>query len=183
MLYYKDVRGPKQDDGTYAPPDGKITEDDDRIWIVPKRGLNKGISFGFKWKGLQLHVKTSFSIGGQQLMSGAATSEYETRASGPAFWTDHWTPKNKDAAFPNPYYHDDYDVTSAFWLRNSNSFSIDLIDLSYTFDPSLIQRLGINRCRIYFIATNPVHFYNDLLSYSIIYPEISNFSLGINLNL
>src|SRR5699024_4763350 len=88
MLYYEDVRGPKQADGTFAEPDGKIT-DDDRDWLLLKRGFIKGVSFTLRWKGFQDHIKTSFSIGSEEFIPGSARKILTTRASGPAFWTDH----------------------------------------------------------------------------------------------
>lgn len=182
MIYYKDIRGPKQPDGTYAKPDGTITEDD-QTWIRPKIGLNKGVNFGISWKGLSAHVKTSFSIGSQEFISGSATKDFDEEASGPAFWADHWTPQNTDAAYPNPYYHDDYDNTSAFWLRNSSAFSIDFINVSYNVGTPLCDRLGISSCRFYLVITNPLNVENPLLLYSQTYPVLRTTSLGINLGL
>lgn len=182
MLYYKDIRGPKQPDGSYAPPDGIITNDD-QTFIVPKRGFNKGISFGFSWHGLSAHIKTSFSIGSQDFVPSSAISQFKSSVSGPAFWVDHWTPQNPSAKYPNPYYSSDYTVTSAFWLVNSSYFSINLIDISYTLSPRITNRWGINGLRFYLAITNPVTIENKILEYSLTYPLIRNSSLGVNLDL
>jgi hypothetical protein len=182
MLYYKDLRGPKQPDGTYAPKDGMIT-DDDQTFVVPKRGLNKGVSFGFSWKGLSMHVKTSFSIGSQEMIPSSATKELKSSVTGPAFWADHWTPQTPNAAYPNPYYHDDYDETSAFWLEDASAFNINLIDFSYRLEPALCKRLGIQNCRFFIVITNPVQIQNPLLQYSVSYPVLRKASLGISLGL
>lgn len=182
MLYYKDIRGPKQADGTYAPPDGIIT-DDDQTFVVPKRGFNKGVSLGLTWKNLSAHIKTSFSIGSQAFITSTARKQLSSSVSGPAFWADHWAPAHTDAAYPNPYYDDDYDVLSGFWLANSSFFDIDLVDLSYNVGKNLCRRIGITSCRFYLVLTNPLQTENATLQYSQSYPVLRNASLGINLNL
>ena len=181
MLYYKDLRGPKTGN-TYADKDGVIT-DADLTYIVPKRGFNKGVSFGLQWKGLSAHIKTSFSIGSQELVPSAATKALKSSVSGPAFWADHWTPTNTNAEYPNPYYHDDYDETSAFWFENSSRFDIDLIDVSYSLNQRVASRLGISSCRFYLVVTNPIQNENPKLQYSQSYPVLRTASLGLNLNL
>lgn len=180
MLYYKDIRGPKDANGNYTAPDGIITTDD-QTWIVPKIGFNKGVSFGLSWKGLSLHVKTSFSIGSQDFVPSSAMNEFSTKVSGPAFWVDHWTPQNPNAQYPNPYYQGDYNVTSAFWLVNSSYFDINLVDLSYSMSRSFCQRLGMSSCQFYAVVTNPLYIQNKILAYSLTYPILRTTSLGLNL--
>lgn len=184
MLYYKDIRGPKQEDGTYAAADGIVTEDD-QTYIKPKLGFSTGLSFGLSWKGLDLHVKSSFSVGGQTLVPGSYTNQFQARkGNAPAAWTDHWTEANPDARFPGPYYSDQYNVASSFWFTNSNSFSVDLINLSYRMPASVIKSLNVQGCRFFLVITNPIHFYNkELLGYNLTYPELRTYSLGVNLNL
>lgn len=182
MLYYKDIRGPLQADGKYAPPDGIITTDD-QTWIKPKIGFNKGVSFGISWKGLEAHIKTSFSIGSQQFVPSSAQKNFKSTVSGPVFWANHWTPENPQAAFPNPYYSSDYGVTSAFWLQNASYFNVDLVDLSYSLNSSLCKRIGVSSCRLYLVATNLLQFQNKILTYSITYPILRTTSLGLNLDL
>ncbi len=185
MLYYKDIRGPKQEDGTYAAPDGKIT-DDDKTWVLPKRGFNKGLSFGLRWRGLQLHVKTSLSIGNEEFISSAARKQSSTRSNKPAFWANHWTLENTNAVYPAPWWHDDYEALSAFWIRDASAFRVNLINLSYSLPDAWTNKLGLNRCNLYMVATNPffIQKNKDLLAYSLTsYPTLKTFSFGINLNL
>ncbi len=182
MLYYKDIRGPKVD-GKYTEPDGKITEVD-QTWILPKRGFNKGVSFNVRWKGFKLHLKTAFSIGSQGFIPSQARKQPTIdQGSGPAFWADHWTPENPDAQYPAPYWHDDYEGLSTFWLRNSSYFQIRLVNLSYSMPKEFSNSLGLNSCRFYIMFTNPIHIQNEILNYDIDYPELRTATLGINVNL
>lgn len=184
MLYYKDLRGPKQEDGSYAAADGIITEDDDMTYIKPKLGFSTGLSFGLSWKGLDLHVRSSFTVGGQALIPGEATKLFKVKQSGPAFWNDHWTADNPNATYPGPYFSNQYDRASSFWFANSNSFSVDLINLSYRMPASILENMNVDGCRFFLVITNPLHFYNkELLGYQAIYPELRTYSLGVNLNL
>src|SRR5699024_6813392 len=141
MLYYKDIRGPKVD-GKYTEPDGKITEAD-QVWILPNRGFNKGISFNLRWKGLKLHLKTSFSLGKQAFVPSIARKQPQLYRSGGAFWANHWRPSNIDAEYPDPYWEDGYSPASSFWLKNASSFSISLINLSYRLSHDLMERIGL----------------------------------------
>jgi TonB-linked SusC/RagA family outer membrane protein len=181
MLYYKDVRGP-QVNGKFTKPDGVITEAD-QVYINPKRGFNKGVSFGLRWKGLSLHLKTGFSIGSKEFIPSQARKQPQSYADGPVFWADHWTPANIDATYPDPYWNDDYEPTSGFWLRNSSYFQIELVNMSYQMPEQVVRSLGLNSCRFYLVLTNPLHVQNQLLTYDLDYPELRTTTLGVSVNL
>jgi hypothetical protein len=65
MLIYKDVRGEKQADGSYAGPDGIVDEDNDQV-CLSDRGNIYGFTtnIGAEWKGLSLTAQFSASWGG-----------------------------------------------------------------------------------------------------------------------
>lgn len=67
MLIYKDVRGARQEDGTYAGPDHIVDKDNDQV-----RLSNRSNPYGFttnlsaEWKGISLTAQISANWGGIQ---------------------------------------------------------------------------------------------------------------------
>ncbi|RAK70657.1 SusC/RagA family TonB-linked outer membrane protein [Hymenobacter edaphi] len=191
MLYYEDLRGPKDPvTGQFTAPDGKITEDVDVEYLTKKAnnhysvGLNPSITY----KGLSVGFTMGASFGGQAVLESTARSQATLTANRPAFWADHWAPDNQGAEYPNPYYKDNYNKTSSFWFRSSFQAGMRNANISYSFPSQLIGKAGISSLRVYFVAINPVNFYNpyDFKVYSgsyDAYPTLRSMSLGLNIGL
>lgn len=144
-----------------------------------------GFNFGGSYKSLSLNVITSMSWGGIASLDGnSAATATENR---PVYWANHWTPTNTDAAYPAPYYKDDYQVTSDFWFVNSFQWNIASANLSYTLPSKYSQALGIASIRAYVVGTNlltlfnpyPDH-YRDPSSPYASYPNLRTISFGLN---
>lgn len=190
MLYYKDIRGPynretKQFDG----PDGVITEQDqDFLTNKADNHYGLGLNFGTSYKNITLSVVMGMSFGGQGSVEGAARKKAESYSNKPAFWSDHWTPSNTDAAYPAPEFSETYDKESEFWFRSSYSFRVTNFNLSYGLPQRITQKIGINSAKFFLIGTNPINFFNpydyrDNASPYNVYPNLKTFSLGVNVGL
>ena len=189
MLYYKDIRGPRAEDGTYGPADGKITEED-LDWLNHKSNnhYSFGLSLGFNYKGWSLDVVTAGSFGGQAILEGDARKRATNQLSRPAFWTDHYSATNTDAAYPDPFYEDTYSVISSFWFRNALSFRMRSFNVAYTLGPDISKKLGVSSAKIYAVGLNPVNFFNpydykDAAGNYNTYPVLRTMSIGLNLSL
>jgi TonB-linked SusC/RagA family outer membrane protein len=189
MLTYQDIRGLKNADGTYAAPDGKIT-DADLQYLAPKATNHYGVGFNpsISYKALTIAATMGVSWGGQTQVEGAARNRATATMNRPEFWADHWTDTNHNAAMPAPYYVATYDVTSEFWFRNSLSAGMRNANVSYALPTPLTSRLGISSVRVFFQATNVFNFYNPY-SYKNYggaydsYPTLRTLSLGLNVGL
>lgn len=189
MLYYQDIRGPRQTDGSYAPLDGKITEDDQE-YLTNKENNHYtfGLSFGVGFKGLRVDVVTAGSFGGQAIVDGDSRKKAAKDISRPVFWADHYTPENPNAAYPDPYYEETYSIPSAFWFRNAFAFRMRSLNVSYALGQNVAKKLGISSMKIIGVAMNPVNFYNPYDykgaagAYNV-YPVMRTWSLGLNLTL
>ncbi|MNT51538.1 hypothetical protein D3C72_1885060 [compost metagenome] len=133
---------------------------------------------GMSWGG-----KTS--IGGLK-PSGTSASAYGNR---PSYWTDHWTPTNTNAAYPNPYFSSIYETTD-FWLVSATQLSITNANLAYTIPTRFTEKFGIASIRVFAQATNPVQFinpfpgkYRDFASPVGTYPTLKTYSFGLNVGL
>ncbi|GAA4496698.1 TonB-dependent receptor [Hymenobacter ginsengisoli] len=193
MLVYDDVRGPKQADGTYAAPDGIIT-DADQDYLTPKSSNHYAVGFNpsITYKSFTISATMGLSYGGQATVEASARAAATATINRPAFWADHWTPDNPNAAYPSPYYasanQGTNSYTSAFWFRNSFSAGIRNANISYALPAAFLAPLHISNMNVFFVAVNPLNFYNPY-SYKTYsgafdaYPTIRNLSLGINVSL
>jgi len=186
MLYYADVRGPKDASGNYTGPDG-VVDDLDQDYLTSKSGnhYGLGLNFGAGYKGFNLNVTMGMSFGGKNVIEGDARKIGSNISNRPEFWSDHWTPTNPNAKYPNPYYDDTYEVTSEFWFMSAYTFRITGINLGYTFPATLTKKMGLGSMKAFMVATNPFNFYNpytyrDNASSYTTYPNLQSFSFGLN---
>lgn len=191
MLYYQDIRGPKDANGVYTAPDGTITTDDqDYLNKKQNNHYGLGINWGITYKSLSLNVVMGLSWGGVSSVESAArkvgNNVWQNR---PAFWADHWTPNNTGAAYPSPFYAFSYDVATDFWWRSSTSFRVTNFNLSYNLPAKVASKMGMNNVRVYLVGTNPFNFLNPFDykdnangSYDV-FPVLRTYTFGLNLNL
>lgn len=189
MLYYEDIRGPKDASGQYTAPDGKIT-DADLQFLTKKASNHYGIGFNVStsYKNLSVSFVMGASYGGQAVVESAARSQATITANRPEFWADHWTPDNPNATYPSPYYTSTYNLVSEFWFRSSFSLAMRNFNISYGLPNKIANKLGMTNAKIYLTAINPLNLYNpyNYKAYSgsyDAYPTIRSFSLGLNLGL
>lgn len=190
MLYYEDLRGPKDSNGNYTAPDGIITQDVDTEYLTPKSSNHYGFGFNpsITFKSLTVSATMGLSWGGQATVEGTARAQGTLTSNRPAFWADHWTEQNPNASMPNPYYKDDYTATSSFWFRSAVSAGMRNANVSYALPVALASRLHMSSFNVFLVALNPLNFYNpyDYKTYSgsyDAYPTLRSFSLGLNVGL
>lgn len=190
MIEYQDVRGPRDANGNFTAPDGIITENVDYTYLTPKSSNHYGIGFnlGATYKSVSLNTVIGLSWGGQGAIESSAIKKATATSNRPAFWSDHWTPENPDAAFPNPNYTNNYDRTSDFWFRSSTTFRMSSINLGYTLPTKWAAKAGLANAKVFFVGTNPINFYNpydykDNTGAYDTYPNLRTFSLGLNVSL
>lgn len=187
MLYYEDIRGPKDASGQYTAPDGKITSED-QMFLTDRASnhYSLGLNFGGSYKSLSLSVTMGMSFGGQSTIESDARSIATATSNRPEFWADHWTPENTDARYPSPYYNNSVNnVVSEFWFMNSFTFRVTNFNLSYTLPAKFTNKLGVGNVRAYLVGTNPLNFYNpysyrDNSSTYLTYPTLKTYSFGLN---
>jgi TonB-linked SusC/RagA family outer membrane protein len=189
MLYYEDIRGLKNADGSYEKPDGIIT-DADVEYLTPKASNHYSVGFNpsISYKSLNISATMGISWGGQAQVEGSARSRATATANRPEFWADHWTPTNPNAAMPAPYYVGTYDVTSEFWFRSSLSAGVRNANVSYTIPTALTNRISVSSVRVFFQATNLFNFFNpysykDYTGAYDAYPTLRTLSFGLNVGL
>ena len=193
MLYYRDVRGPLQADGTFAGPDG-IIDANDQIQLSKKKNNHYGFGITLKagYKGLNFESVIAGSFGGW--------SEIEERnklnndisrnfSSLPVIWGNVYDPVlNPRGTMPNPHYQSIYNVPSNFWKVSAFRMRMTSFNLSYSIPQKWTDKMKINRASVYLSGLNPLNFYNpfdykDSQTAWDSYPNLKTYSFGVNLSL
>ncbi|HYH57209.1 MAG TPA: hypothetical protein VD772_11385, partial [Anseongella sp.] len=149
MLYYRDVRGQLQEDGTFAPPDGVI-DNNDQVQLSKKASNHYGFGITLRagYKGFNFEAVLAGSFGGWSEMDARNALESEIPdlfRSGPAYWGDIYDPElNPDGKYPNPYWEDvSLSPLSSFWGVDSFRMRVRNFSLSYTLPREVLDRLSI----------------------------------------
>jgi len=192
MLYYEDIGSPKTatSGNNFGPPDGKITaEDVTTIAPTSSNHYGYGLNLGFGFKGLRFETVIAGSFGGQNMVEGNAQKAATATINRPAFWADHWSISNPNAAYPNPAYAFDYNINSSFWFRNSFTCTMRSLNISYSLPQKVTSSLGVNGVRVYLNAINPLNFYNpydyrdNTGSNYDLFPQLKTFTAGLSVTL
>ena len=169
--------------------DGKIDQND----IVPMYDrlspwLSTGLTFGLSYKALSFNINGHLSLGGKVFVGGQDVKAPTTTVNGPAFWADHWTPSNPNAAYPRAD-APDAGSASTFWVRNGTTGYINNASLSYTLPQAWAQKFKIPALRLIVSGTNlwefinPYDFKDSRETDVTAYPTLRTISLGINATL
>lgn len=207
MLYYRDVRGDINPDGTYQGPDG-IIDDKDEIQLSKRSGNPYGFTLilGGDWKGFSLNAQIGASWGVFREIPSSARYVNENRSdyiNVPVFWKDMFEAPEKDsngneiagtgnvnAKYPNMYQSTFNDKTSEFWKINSFTMTLRTITLGYSLNKRTLGKIGVDGCRFTLTGMNVMSFFNpypekfiDEFSNYGAYPQLRNISLGVNISL
>jgi TonB-linked SusC/RagA family outer membrane protein len=194
MLYYRDVRGALQADGTFAGPDG-IIDVNDQIRLSKKASNHYGVAMtlraGYKSFGFDCVIGGSF--GGWSEIDARAPLEGEIvnlNKNGPSYWANIYDPElNPTGNMPNPYW-DDINTTpvSNFWKVSSLRLRVINANVNYSLPKRITEFLKISNARVVVSALNPLNLFNpfdykDPDSGWDNYPVLRTFSFGLNVTL
>lgn len=206
MLYYRDIRGSQNPDGTYKGPDG-IIDGNDLIQLSKKSSNPYGFTliFGGNWKGLSLDAQIAASWGGFSEIQSAARYVNDKQVdykNVPSIFSDMFEAPQTDATgavipntgnvnakYPNMYQSTYNNVTSSFWQVSSFRMTLRTITLGYSVPKNIVNKIGVDNCRLTLTGMNVLNFFNplpdkftDVNSTYGAYPTLRNISLGINLS-
>ena len=147
-IKYRDIDG-----------DGKISADKDRVVLgnsLPRYlyGGNasvkyKNIDFGFSFQGVGKQT-------GKQ--GGYMVQPFNSNFGNVADYIpgNYWTPENPNAKYPRLSYANQNVnfANSDFYLFNSRYFRLKDVSLGYSFNPGLLNHIGVKHARIFISATD-----------------------------
>ncbi|MBW7889436.1 MAG: TonB-dependent receptor [Chitinophagaceae bacterium] len=148
-----------------------------------------GLNMNFDYKNFDMNVFFQ-GVGKVQAMIGEAAGNIEWQSFVMDFEKDYWTPDNPNAKFPRPEAFADKNwVNSDFWLVNSAYLKLKNIQLGYSLPESFVQKLRIQRLRLYIAKSNvftisPVNKWGMDPEFNVSmreYPQLSLNTVGLNL--
>ncbi len=174
-LSYADLYGPNG-----GAPDG-VVNGNDQVILSDKADprYNYGLTLSGSWKNFSVDIFFQGIGGWDKLITNDGTY---------AFWANHWSPSNPNAAFPRAYYADGTNVPSSFWLRDASFLRLKNANVSYNLPKRLLGNGPISNVRIFFTGTNLFLLFDKMkymdpeassLGY---YPIMKNFTGGINVS-
>ncbi len=126
----------------------------------PTPDLYGGFGTTVTFKGFDLSVNFSYSIGGQVFDYGYQTLMHSPNSSdvGTNFHKDMlkaWSETNKSSNIPRLQFGDtDQNLASDRFLTNGSWLSLNDINFGYTFPKVWISKLGLTKLRVYVAADN-----------------------------
>ena len=182
-LKYKDQNG-----------DGIINESDKLIIgsTIPRLtySLNanmayKGIDFGFLLQGVGKADGYLYGAGIQPFTTTGAIGGTIREDN-----KDRWTPETPNAKYPRlAFGQNNNQQASQFWMKNASYLRVKNVQLGYTLPNSTIDRIGIDRLRLFVNGSNLFSFDNFWEGYDVeapvgvgnYYPQVKVYTFGLDI--
>lgn len=174
--------------------DGQITEDDRTYIGDPLPDMTMGLNLGFTYKNIDFSASAFASLGNEMVRDYERVNLYANKSTRVL---DAWrpdrpsntTPRVTSGASVNTDLFSDYFVEDASYLRIQN------IQLGYTFSQNTVEKIGMDKLRVYALVNNLYTFTNysgfdpaassgDPIGGGIdrgFYPVAAQYMLGLNL--
>ena len=189
-IKYKDING-----------DGVINDNDKvAIGATTKPNFTYGFGLATQWKGLDVNVhfqgvgKSTYFINGSTVYMFSGGDGWGNVLKKMAE-SNRWilgVNEDPNAEYPRLTYgsNDNNNRASTYWLRNGAYLRLKTLDIGYSLPKVLVNKMHMNKVRIFFIGTNLLTFSSFKLwdpemgsSTGKTYPLSKTLSLGVSVNL
>lgn len=156
---YRDIAGAPDAEGNPTGPDGVIDANDRTYLGSPVPKFTGGVNFVFRYKNFDFEGYVYTSLGNKIFnVSKWFTDFYPSfqGASISARVKDSWLPTNLDAEIPVFESASNFSTntqSSSFYVEDGSYLRLQNLSLGYTLPANLLDRLNMNRLRV-FVATN-----------------------------
>ncbi|MGQ1946523.1 SusC/RagA family TonB-linked outer membrane protein [Geofilum sp. OHC36d9] len=163
--------------------DGKIDDEDKVVYNRSPKHIF-GMNNNFSYKNLALSVLVYARVGGYMQYDMNSQLNFESANWGDL---DYWTPNNTNAKFPNPgtesATYGSYGTSLLY--EKANYLKIKDITLAYSLPTNMLERVGINKIKIYgslknYFTFSSVSNYDSERDGSINFPLAKQMVFGIN---
>ncbi|MES2796007.1 MAG: TonB-dependent receptor [Bacteroidota bacterium] len=158
--------------------DGKINADDRQFLGSEIPDFSLGITNRFEYKGFDLSA-IIFARIGQTILSGFHQSTNQLAGRYQQIKVDYWTPNNPTNEFPQPNKDQEFPVNNTALIFFDGSFvKLRNINFGYTFQPKIIQKLGLESLRIFSSIQQPKIWSEYRTKYNGVDPESATENTG-----
>jgi TonB-linked SusC/RagA family outer membrane protein len=179
MLIYEDIRGPKDENGNYTAPDGKIVADEDIVRISKRQDnpYKSNLNLNFVWKSFSMNATFQAEWGAYCMMPAMYRESFgsmeTTNVS--TMWNDMFTYEdvldangrviaaaNPDGRWPNFGFTKGNvnSQVSTFWRMSAAEILLRNISVAYTLPKDIVRRIGLNGVRFNITVQNAFSLYN-----------------------
>ena len=157
--------------------DGRISADGDRTILGSfEPDFAGGLSTRFYYKNFDLSVVSFFKSGGMLVSSIYMPQSYLSTNNGRrnSIRVDYWTPEHTSGTYPQPGNQNTADVNdfgSTLGYFDASYWKFRTISLGYTFDESLLSKIGCRDARVYFTCENPFVLFSPYMDAGGLDPE------------
>ena len=173
--------------------DGKISAPNDLVYLgTTQPRYEFSLLLGGDWKGFDFSALIQ-GVGKRSAYLDGETFKpylYTYNNFSYTYYSDHWTPENRNALLPRLYAGSDHNYQiSSHWIQNAMYMRLKNLQVGYTLNPEWTRKFKVEKLRFYFSGENLCE-YSKLLKYydpeldtqnDTMYPLMRNFSLGVNL--
>ena len=179
MLIYEDVRGPKDENGNWTGPDGKITEEEDMVQISKRQNnpYRSNLNLNFVWKSFSLNTTIQAEWGAYRMMPNMYQESFKSMETTNVseMWNDMFiyedvldaqgrviAQANPYGAWPNFGFTDGSvnSKRSTFWKMSAAEILIRNLTLAYTLPKNICRSIGLNAVRFNMTIQNVLSLYN-----------------------
>lgn len=176
--------------------DGKINGDD--LVRMDKNNtptFTGGINMNAAYKGFDLSILIQGATGGLQMIGITESGDIGNYLD----WSyqNRWSIDNPSDKYPrlsnrNTAYYQDSNkaLNNTYWVRNNNYIRLKNIEIGYTLNPDLINKIGIKGLRVYMNGLNLLTFDKIKIwdpestsSNGQYYPQAKVFNFGLKINI
>jgi TonB-linked SusC/RagA family outer membrane protein len=186
MLNYLDIRGTDGTEGPNGSFANSIEEDRTVIAALTSAPYTYGLQLGVSWKGIRVDGTFSGAFGHNAFFNKDDHALPSSTTNVPAYWADHWTPDNTNAAFPRAADFGLVNEHSTFWMRDGHTLRLTDLNVSYTLPSKLSAKFGVGMLKAYFstqnlwTVINPFDYKDASLSRYNTYPITRSYTFGLN---
>lgn len=158
--------------------DGKINADDRQFLGSEIPDFSLGITNRFEFKGFDLSA-IIFARIGQTILSGFHQSTNQLAGRYQQIKVNYWTPNNPTNDFPQPNKDQEFPVNNTAIMFFDGSFvKLRNINFGYTFQPKIIQKLGLESLRLFSSIQQPKIWSEYRTKYNGVDPESATENTG-----
>jgi TonB-linked SusC/RagA family outer membrane protein len=186
-LNYQDISG------VNGVPDGMIDGYDRQV--ISKYGMENipysaGLNFDLSWKGFSANIFFQSLFGHKKLYNDNWGRGFPLDARLYAYWGDAWSAENPNAKYPAIAGPADPNssMESTFWFEKGDFIRLKNVSIAYDLPQKWTDPIKIKKIRIYAGGTNlfywsKFHWYDPELPTLASYPNMKQFSFGLNVTL
>lgn len=191
-IMYKDQLTVDTDgDGIPNEADG-IINDDDKVIVgntIPR--FTFGFTTNLSWKNFDFHMMLQGVGKADGYLYSQSVMPFYLGGTAQEAHKDYWREDNQNATFPRLAFNEPNNENhSTFWMRNAAYLRVKNIQVGYTLPQSVLNKIGVHKLRIFASGQNLFSFDSFWDGFDVeapvgtgnYYPQVRNFSVGLDLN-